>query len=137
VTAFFLTPVLIGLPGPCENNVQFLLTSDARPIIGGSGRNDPIPVAGRTFDDGSGPRADEIVSLAANVRGDAFALGVEEDDAAETRLFEDVGVDKVHFAENGEEFALDVKGGERAIWEGLKPTSNTLEEVIVDDGLGQ
>lgn len=130
-------PVLIGLPSPGENNVQFFLAPSAGSIIRSSSRNDPIPVAGRAFNDGPGPPADEIVSLPPNVRGDALALGVEENDTAETRLFENVGVDEVHFAENGEEFALDVEGRERAIWEGFEPTPDTFEEVIVDDGLGQ
>jgi len=105
-------PVLVGLPRPCEDDVQLLLAPTTRPIVGGGGRNDSIPVAGGTFNDGSGPPTDEIVSLSSNVRRDTFAFCVEEDNATETGLLQDVGVYKVHFAEDGEEFALDVKGGE-------------------------
>jgi hypothetical protein len=35
-----------------------------------------------------------------------------------------------------EEFALDVEGGEGAVWEGFEPASDGFEKVVVDDGLG-
>ena len=105
-------PVLVGFPCPCENNVQLLLALAARSIICGGSRDDPIPVTSGTFDDGSGPCTDEIVSLSSNVRRNTFAFCVEEDNATEAGLFQDVGVDEVHFAEDGEKFALDIKGRE-------------------------
>ena len=130
-------PVLVGLPRPCENSIQLLLISPARSIIGGGSRNNSIPIARGAFDDGPGPSTDEIIGLSSNVGCDAFAFCVEKDDAAEPGLFQDVGVDEVHFAENSKEFALDVEGREGRIWERFKPTSDSFKEVIVDDGLGQ
>ena len=105
-------PILIGLPCSCENNVQLLLSLTTHSVVGGGSRNDSIPVASRTFDDRSGPSADQVVSLSPNVGRDAFAFCIEKDDATETGLFQNVGVDEVHFAEDGEEFALNIKGRE-------------------------
>ena len=129
--------VLVGFPRPCEDNVQLLLAPIARSIFCGGGRNNSIPVTSGTFDDRPGPCTDEIVGLPSDVWRDAFALCVEEDDATEAGLFQDVGVDEVHFAEDSEEFALDIKGRERTVWEWFKPASNTFKEVVVNDRLGQ
>ena len=55
-------------------------------------------MTGRALDDGPRPHTDEVVSLSFNVRRDASAFCVEQDDASETGLFEGVGDDEVHFA---------------------------------------
>lgn len=70
-----------------------------------------------------------------DIGGNTFAFGIEDDNSAESRFLEHVRVDEFHLFENGEEFFLDVKGGEGAIWEGFKPSSDAFQEIVVDDRL--
>jgi len=87
------------------------------------------------FEDGAGPFAEETFGGAFDAGFGFFGLGVEEDDFADAAADEGFLVDG-EFCEGGEEFALDVEGGEGAVGEGFEEEADAFEEVVfrVDDG---
>ena len=88
------------------------------------------------LEDGAGPFAEEALGGAADGKFGFFGLGVEEDDFADAARNQTFLVDG-EFGEAGEQFALDVVGGETAVAEGFEEETHGFEEVIfgVDDGV--
>lgn len=80
---------------------------------------------GGAFDDRTGPDVVQEFGGTFILGCNAFGFGVEEDDAAETGLFQSVGIN-VHFGKEFEEGVLDVQGGERFVGEWFEPPFHAL-----------
>ena len=101
-------------------------------VVGGL--EDAFAVVVAAVEDGAGPFAEEALGLPFDAEFGFFGLGVEEDDFADAAADEGFFADG-QFGEAGEEFALNVVGGEGAVVEGFEEEAHGFEEIVfrVDD----
>ena len=88
-----------------------------------------LPVIIAAFEDGPRPFTHQTFGGAFDAELGLFGFGVEEDYLADAAGYEGFFVDG-EFGEGGEEFALDVVGGERTVGERFEEEADAFEEVI-------